>query len=252
MSVSQTVFHSALLDGGQPVPDGLTDGHGRPAGRRFAVYRNNVAASLTEALELSFPAVRKLLGEENFKGLAGIFLRRHPPETPIMMEYGAAFPAFLAGLNHLSHLGYLADVARLEQAIRLSYHAADARPIAPETLQSCDPDQLERARFDLAPSLRLLRSAWPIHQIWAYNLENGPKPSAGAENVLILRPEFDPTLTPVTDAEAVVIERLQKGDTLSAATQAALTTDEDFDLSHILALLLSGQAITAIKTGETT
>ncbi|MCR9114506.1 MAG: DNA-binding domain-containing protein, partial [Rhodobacteraceae bacterium] len=95
MIVDQTEFHDALLDAARTVPEGLQDGQGRPAGNRFSVYRNNVAVSLTEALEVSFPAIVKLIGEENFKKVAGLFLRRHPPTTPMIMYYGAEFPAFL-------------------------------------------------------------------------------------------------------------------------------------------------------------
>ncbi len=251
MSVSQTTFHSALLDASLDVPGGLSDGLGQPAGSRFAVYRNNVAVSLTEALEQSFPAIAKLLGPENFRGLAGIFLRKHPPETPIMMHYGAAFPDFLAGFDGLSHIGYLPDVARLEQALRSSYHAADAEPIAADALQAIDPDKLGDLRFDLAPALRLVRSPWPIQQIWAYNLEPGaPKPTGGAQNVLILRPEFDPEMTPVTDGCASFITALQHGNTLTEANDRALAEDAGFDLSHGLGLLLSGQAITRITFGD--
>ena len=251
MSVSQTTFRTALLDPSQAVPDGLSDGLGQPAGSRFSVYRNNVAVSLTEALELSFPAIVKLLGEENFKGLAGIFLRQSPPETPIMMHYGAAFPDFLAEFEPLAHIGYLPDVARLEQAIRISYHAADSTPVSTDALQALSPEQLGGARFGLAPSLQLVRSPWPIHQIWAYNLEDGaPKPTGGAQNVVILRPEFDPELTPVTDGMAAFITALQKGEMLAEAAEQAENAETDFDLSQGLGLLLSGQAITRMTTGE--
>ena len=251
MSVSQTSFHNALLDAAKPVPEGLRDGLGQPAGSRFSVYRNNVAVSLTEALELSFPAIVKLLGEENFKGLAGVFLRQHPPETPIMMHYGAAFPDFLATFEPLAHIGYLPDVARLEQAIRVSYHAADAEAVAPEALQACGPEALETARLELAPAAQLIRSNWPIHQIWAYNLEEGaPKPTGGAQNVLILRPEFDPELTPVSQGTAEFVTALMRGATLGAANATASATEDRFDLSEALGSLLSGQAITGIKAGE--
>ena len=251
MSVSQTAFHTALLDPARAVPDGLSDGLGQPAGSRFSVYRNNVAVSLTEALELSFPAVVKLLGEKNFKGLAGIFLRQHPPETPIMMQYGAAFPDFLARFEPLAHIGYLPDVARLEQAVRVSYHAADADPIDPGTLQALPPERLATARLELSPALQLVRSPWPIHQIWAYNLEEAaPKPTGGAQDVLILRPEFDPELFPISPGAASFIVALMRDNTLEDAAETAASAEDNFDLSDCLGLLISGQAITRAITGE--
>ncbi len=177
MSVDQAMFRRAMLAPDQPVPEGLTDGVGRPAGRRFAVYRNNVAVSLTEALETGFPAIRGLIGEENFKKVAGLYLRAHTPASPLMMQYGADFPQFLSDFQPLSHIGYLADVAQLELALRQSYHAADAAPLDAARLDGLPPERLFAARFTLAPALRLIRSPWPLHAIWAYATQPGaPKP----------------------------------------------------------------------------
>lgn len=247
MSVSQTRFHTALLDPDQPVPEGLSNGQGSPAGSRFAVYRNNVAASLTEALELSFPAIVKLIGEGNFRILAGVFLRQHPPSVPMLSQYGAEMPVFLGTFQPLAHLGYLPDVARLEQALRLSYHAADSAPIDPASLGALPPEALATTRFTLAPALRLLRSSWPIHAIWAFNLEDGPKPPPEAQNVLVLRPEFDPELTVVSNGTSDFIEALLAGQTLTDANDLALAVEPEFDLSQALGLLLSGQAITQLS-----
>jgi hypothetical protein len=246
MTVSQSAFHEALLSPEAEVPEGLTDGAGRPAGRRFAVYRNNVAASLTDALELSFPAVAKLIGPRNFRNLAGDFLRKHPPSVPMLSQYGAEMPEFLATFEPVRHIGYLPDVARLEQAIRLSYHAADAAPADATVLQTLPPEALPSVRMKLAPAVRILCSRWPIHAIWAFNLEDGPKPQAGPENVVILRPGFDPELYVVPDAAARFIEHLQTGASLGTAHEAALNVEPEFDLSQTLGLLLGGNAISAI------
>ena len=140
MSPDQTTFHSALLDPAQAVPEGLSDGAARPAGRRFNVYRNNVASSLTDVLHAGFPTVAKLIGEENMDGLAGLFLRAHPPETPMILEWGAALPDFIATLPQLQHLGYLPDVARLDYALRRAYHAGDADPVDPGRLGALAAD----------------------------------------------------------------------------------------------------------------
>lgn len=252
MSVSQDRFHSALLDPCQPVPEGLSDGQGKPAGNRFGVYRNNVASSLTEALEISFPVVARLIGARNFKSVAGLFLRQHPPKVPMLSQYGEDFPVFLEAFKPLEHLKYLPDVARLEQAIRLSYHAADAAPIDPAALQALTPEEMAEVRFKLAPSARLLRSPWPIHGIWRFNMENGaPKPLPRGESVLILRAEYDPEPHFVSEAAAACSAALIAGSSLSDANDTALALDGEFDLGALLSLLLANRAIIDIATGET-
>lgn len=244
MTVNQTQFREAVFDASLAAPGGLTDGLGRAAGARFDVYRNNVAVGLTEVLQTGFPVIRKLLGEENFAAISGVFLRRHPPVSPVLFLYGEAFPAFLRDFEPLAHLGYLHDVAALEMAIRRSYHAADAAPIAAERLADIPPEQLGELRLTLAPALRLLRSPWPLYDIWAYNTHEGyPKPAAKAQDVLVTRPEFDPEpqVLPVGGAE--FITALQAGQALGAAVETAQAQAPEFDLSAVLALLLSGGAI---------
>lgn len=247
MKVDQTTFRGALLSADTARPAGLTDGQGRAAGRRFDVYRNNVAVSLTEALETAFPVIRKLVGAENFKLLAGAFLRQHPPSTPLMMFYGAEMPAFLAAFEPTKTIGYLPDVARLELALRESYHAADADPIDPAALQALSPDALTAAKLGLAPAMRLVRSEWPIHAIWLYNMEDAaPKPAMVAEDVLIVRPEFDPSPVLLPPGGGAFIGALQQAMTLGEALEAAIQTAENFDLSQVLSLLISTNTLTKI------
>ncbi len=240
----QQEFTRALLNPAHPVPEGLEDGATRPAGRRFNVYRNNVAVSLTEALHLGFPVVARLLGRENMDGVAGLFLRAHPPSSPLMMHYGAAFPAFLRQLDQLSHLGYLPDVARLELALRRSYHAADTTPIDPQHLARIAPATLMESRLRLAPAVEVLSSPWPIHSIWRFNTQEGaPKPRPGGEEVLITRPDFDPIPHLLPAGGAAWITALRAGEALAAATEIAAGTTPDFDLSATLALLIEGAAL---------
>lgn len=249
MSVTQTQFTRALMDAGQQVPDGLIDQHARPAGRRFDVYRNNVAVSLTEAMHAAFPVIAKLLGKQNMDGLAGIYLRQHPPTSPLMMFYGSDFPMFLEGMEQLAHLGYLGDVARLELALRRSYHAADAAPIAPDALASLSPDALMQARLTLAPAVQLLQSPWPVHALWRFNTEtDAPAPQPQAQDVLITRPEFDPLPQLLPPGGGAWLAALMAGQTIAGAQEAANAEQDDFDLGPTLALLLQGDAITGLES----
>ncbi len=244
ITTTQTEFYTALLDSDHLVPPGLQDAAGRPAGRRFDVYRNNVAVSLTQALEDGFPVIQKLVGEENFKAIAGVFLRQSPPDSPMLMTYGATFPDFLRGFAPLAHLGYLGDVAGVELALRRSYHAADCQAVDGEGLAQFPPEQLEHLKLQLAPSVEVVTSDWPIHAIWAFNMIDGaPKPLPEAQDVLITRMNFDPKPHLLPAGGAKLLSALRLGVTLGDAATQALEQAPDFDLGALLAQLLTGQAI---------
>lgn len=246
--IGQTEFRQALLDAEQPVPSGLLDGYGAAAGRRFSVYRNNVAVSLTEALRVAFPVLCKLLGNENFDRLAGIFLRAHPPRSPMMMHYGQDLPAFLETFEPLQQIGYLPDVARLENAIRLSYHAKDAEPVDTAVIASLPPEQLTGARVRFAPAIQMVRSPWPLYDIWRFNSEDGaPKPEARAQSVLVTRAEYDPMPHPLTPPEAICLAALMEGQSFSQAIAAAEAEAKDFDLSPLLSRLIAQNGITELN-----
>lgn len=246
MTVTQTTFRSAILDSQQDRPIGLSDAKGQPAGCRFDVYRNNVAVSLTDALANGFPTIAKLIGDENFNAIAGIFLRQSPPASPLMMHYGAGFPDFLRDFEPLAHLGYLGDVADLELAMRRSYHAADATPITPDALQTVPPEQLGEVTFSFAPAVLVQQSPWPLHAIWSFNMQDGPKPEAVAQDVVIMRPEFDPEPHALPPGGYTCLKSLMSGHTLGIAAAKATEADNAFDLGAALTLLLSGNALTYI------
>jgi hypothetical protein len=239
---SQSAFRAALLDAALPEPEGLSDGAEGPAGARFSVYRNNVVVSLKEAMRSAFPLVAKLLGPENFDRLSGLFVRAHPPTSPLMMHYGAAFPAYLERFEPLRHLGYLPDCARLDLALRQSYHAADSTPLDPALLAG--GDSLEALRLDLAPSSLVIRSAWPLFDLWAYNMRPGyPKPQAQAQDVLVTRPDFDPVPHPLPPGAATWLARLAAGTPFGQAAAEAAEACHGFDLAQALTLALQTRAL---------
>ena len=248
MNVDQDTFRQALLDPKAPRPAGLSDGHGRDAGRRFDVYRNNVTVALADALETAFPTIVKLVGAQNFKLLATAYLRQHPPTSPLMMFYGKDMPTFLQAFEPTKSIGYLSDIARLELALRHSYHAADAAPLEPAVLQSTPPETLMASKLTLAPATRLIRSKWPIHAIWAFNTRPGsPKSTMAAQDTLILRPDLDPEPHLLPPGGGAFIASLLDQTTFGHAIETATSEDPAFDLSAMLALLISNNALTDLK-----
>ena len=241
MEVSQDQFRAALLDVAAPVPDGLLDGAGAPAGSRYGVYRNNVTHSLIEAMKVAFPVVRSLLGDQNFDTLMPLFVRAHPPRSPMLMHYGADFPAFLEAFEPLKHLGYLGDVARLELALRRSYHAADADPFDPAVLQQ-PPEALAALYITLAPATVIIRSRWPLFDLWQRaTTTDAPAPRPAGQAIIITRPEFDPAVHLLPTGAATWLCAL-KTKPIGTAIKTATAAAPDFDFAACLTLSLQTHA----------
>ena len=244
MTVRQTAFKTAMLDPAAPVPDGIVNPDGAPATKRFDVYRNNVAVSLSDALEAAFPVVRKLVGDKFFRAMSGVYLRKHPPKTPLMMFYGEAMPQFLRRFEPAKSIGYLPDIAALELALRHAYHAADAKPVDANALTTIASDALMGIRLRIAPATQTITSDFPVHAIYRANtVANAPKPVMQAEAVLITRAGFDPELHLINAAAATCIDALKNGQSLG---QAMATADDTLDLGAALGLLLAQGAVTEI------
>lgn len=245
--IRQEDFCAALLDPAMASPLTLTNGQNRPAGNRFDVYRNNVVMGLKEALAARFPVLQKVLGPGNFSQLAGVFLRAHPPSDPRVQVYGEALPSFLEGFAPLAHLPYLADIARLEIALTESYHEADSAPVAPDVFAQLGPDDLALCTITLAPSLRLVRSDWPLFDIWHFNMTPGAaQPGGHGQDTLALRPNFDPVLAALPPGGADLIDDFLAQTNLGVAFDRFETAHPDQDGTAVLSLLLQNGAITEL------
>ncbi len=239
-------FAAALLNPDLCAPADLVDAGGRPAGKRFDVYRNNVVSGLTRVLEAGFPVVRRLVGDAFFAAMAAEFVRNHPPTSRIMMLYGDKFCDFLTQFPPVVHLGYLPDVARVEQALRVSYHAADANDLSAEGLALLAPERFSHIKLQLSPSVLVLESRWPIVSIWRANTDHAdPAPVMRGEDAIILRPGFDPTLHLLPPGGAAFVKALKSGETLAVAIESCGATQEN--LSSIINILIAGKAIATIE-----
>lgn len=237
-SVRRGLFDPAATAAMQPDGVALIDDH-IPAGQRFAVYRNNVLGSLTEALAAAFPVVHRLVGDGFFRYAARLFIADHPPAMPQLLSYGGDFPEFLAAFPPAGSVPYLADVARLEWARTEALFAADAAPLTAADLATIPPEDMADLAFRLHPTVRWVASPWPIQTIWEANQpehENLPQVDlgAGGEAVLVLRPGMAVEAQRLSPGDVTLVSALGEGATLAEAADAAATAEPGFDLQAAL------------------
>ena len=244
----QGAFAAALLDPAKPAPRGLVRPDGRAAGRRFDIYRNNVAVALIEALGEAFPVVRAVVGAEFFEAMAGVYIRAHPPSSPRMMVYGESFAPFLERFPPAADLPYLPDVARLEYTRRQAYHAADEPAADPAVLGGLAAARLTEARLWLQAACHVLRSAHPVHAIWRYNATGDKAPVRPvAEDVLVSRPGDEVLVQLLPPGGAAFLLALRAGAPLGRAAERAAADAPAFDLAANLASAFSARIVSAIS-----
>ncbi|WP_127104797.1 DNA-binding domain-containing protein [Pararhodobacter zhoushanensis] len=236
-ATTQARLHAALWS--PQTPQGL--GEAQALDRRFAVYRNNVQHGLSRALAARFPVIERLVGPDFFAATARVFAAQHPPQTPVLLDWGDSFPDFLATFPPAQSLPYLPDVARLEWLRGEAYHAADAARADPSALATVDPARL---RLTLAPSVRAYAAQHPAVSLWHQN-QPGARPAPlpkGPQYALIARtPGFAVTVDPLARDQHTILTNLLSGQPFARAA----TTDP----TPLLALLIRHQLIAQI--GET-
>ena len=243
-------FAKALLDQDAGVPDAVKGRDGSGPARRFAVYRNNVYASLIDALAGRFPATAKLVGEEFFRAMARDYVEKAPPRSAVLLQYGGDFPDFIGAFPPASAVPYLADVARLEWASHQAYHAADAEPLSQEALTALG-ERAEDIGFVFHPSATVVRSEYPVITIWELTLRDGEdepgRLPAGGEDALVLRPALQVTVRRLPPGGAAFAEALMAGEKLPAAAGIASDLEPAFDLAANLGGLMRSGAFVGTR-----
>jgi hypothetical protein len=239
----QADFAAAILDQDASAVAGLIAPDDLSPGARIQIYWHHVFSSLTEALESTYPVVCRLVDRRFFGFAVDRYVRSHPPEGPCLVEYGASFPEFLATFPPCAGHPYLADVARLEWAMNLAFHAEDAQPIAPAELARVPPGDIGRLTFRLDPSASWLESPWPIDRIWRANQpEAYPDThvdlSAGGALLEIRRRDDVPTFRHLARGEFLFRYGLGAGAALGTAVNTAITADPGFDLTAAIRTLI--------------
>lgn len=173
----QSDFQDYLLRGGQAIAAQLRGSARVPVETRLAIYGNAYRLRLAEALGNNYPALAKLLGDEDFGALAEAYLREHDSPYFSIRYYGDALADFLARHPDYVAAPVLAELARWEWAMTSAFDAADAATLSHTALSRLPPAQWAQLRFTFHPSLARLTLWWNVPQLWQALGEDGERPA---------------------------------------------------------------------------
>ena len=209
----------------------------------LAIYRNTVFKGLADAIAASFPTVLKVVGEDWMRQAAIRFARANPPDRAALVQYGVAFPQWLAGFEPAGDMPYLADLARLDRLWTEVHLAADCEPMGGGELAALAPDTYTDVTLRLVPAVRIARFDTSVVDLWlALRPRETPddvelKPYG--QFALLWRPTGEVRTKILTPAAFSFLTGCANGDSLASAAEVAVALGSPQEFSLLFADLIA-------------
>lgn len=251
----QSAFVAALAS---PLPAGLL--LPGPAGQApaIAVYAQACRLRLVAALRDNFEVLALAMGDQAFDRLALAYLAAQPSRQASIRWFGHRLAAFMdqclaadeqgiagpcAGL--VAHPA-LADLARMDWALRDAFDAADARPIGRDALAALPPQAWPALRLQMHPSVQLLALQWAVEPAWralrdARDMPTDASPGLAAplawpHDLLVWREGLDTRWRSLDPAEARLLRAVAGGKAFAGLCEMADKVGDDLAVPGAAAL----------------
>lgn len=185
---------------------------------RLGVYVHGYPARIREALAESFPAALHVVGQGSFARLTERYVARVALGSSNLNQAGERLASFLEGDELVNKLPFLPDLAELEWRIACAFHAREEQAMDATLLAAWSLEDWEQAVLRFQLSVSVLRSAWPVHDVWEQretpvgeiDIDLRDRP----QNVLVFRAGLGVRCMTVVDDEAFALQKLLQGSRL--------------------------------------
>ena len=250
----QLQFIDSILNqiGDSSPPEFISAGKTRSAAAQMAVYRDSVFGGLTKAMAETYPVCRKLVGERFFDAMVYKYIQQSPSLSFDLNDYGEDFPQFIATFAPAASLPYLADVATLEWAWNTAFLGADSRQGNLAELAGLSEEEQLHIVFILPEDATLLRSEFPIHEIWQTN-QDGFKGDAevqlvsNSSHLIVWRQQFHMRIDLLDEQQWTFLYKVRQGKTFAVVCSELDRQFAALDIGNLLASLLENNWIQGFK-----
>jgi len=224
------------------------------------IYRNNTRGTRIKALEMIYPACKRILGNDIFQAVARGYVIEDSVGAADLNHYGETFSQYLGDLLDTGRLAddyaYFQDLASLEFKFHAAYYA-DSDPVFDFECFEQKVKNGEPVYFQLSASLGMLASRYPLYHIWLHNhpgLETAKNKNNSKHDVqaitatqylLIHREEYIPVVLPVSNHVYRLLEAFDNNQSLQAVLDRV-----DCDIDVVLPGLIANKYIIGIRHNE--
>jgi hypothetical protein len=234
-----------------PVLNGLpwiTDEKPLSPSQRLDIYAEGYFARIAEVLEQDFSAVHRQVGEAAFLKIVADYLKTHPSRSPNIGDVGSRLPEFLRVHELTRELLWISELALMEWEITQSFYADDVPRLDAGTLGSVGAEAWPQARFELDPSVRLLRLHSNTDEIWR---DAEASWTEGARFVLVYREGDSVDITQLDPGSFRVLQWMQEQLSLEQICERLGESGEELPpLMTWFQQWISSGLIRAIRFGE--
>ena len=143
---------------------------------RLDIYRDMYLLRMEEALAADYPALKKLLGDDEFMRMVARYVEVYPSRSYTLNRLGDHVPEFVATLDDLPKKDFSCDLARLEYALTCVFDAPETAPLSQEAVRAVPQDAWETARLKPIEAFRLLEFDYPASRYLGFVDEENPAP----------------------------------------------------------------------------
>lgn len=201
----------------------LVDGDAAHAAQRLGIYARAYRLRLIDALADAHEKTQAYLGAERFERAALRYIDAHPPATRSLRWFGDRLADAL--VDWLPREPAVAELARLDWALRGAFDGPDAPALDAAALAAVAPEAWGTLRLVLHPTARLLVVEHNTVAIWqALDDESDPPPlERGSRPVtwLVWRKRLQPHFRSLHPVEAELLRGALAGTGFAASCERA-------------------------------
>jgi len=210
----QHQFQSYLIENDEHFSHEVTKPHAGNIDERMLIYGEAYFLRLIDILGEDFPALKAVLGDEDFQKLSVDYLDHCPSEHYSPRFLGARMPSYLEQIKQAD----LVELATFEWALTYSIDCEDADVLITDDLANVAEDKWGELSFSLHPSFSLMSFHWNAVEIRAAVNKEELVPDLkqnGLTHHLVWRKGIKTCTRVLSEAEVWMLNAMSEGKTFA-------------------------------------